>query len=166
MKTVPEPSIANIARAFLHLGLTAFGGLAMVEPMRRMTVEQRGWLRQEEVLDGLALCQMMPGAMVQLGTYIGYRLQRVAGAFTAAAAFILPAFVLMSALSFLYFTYTDISWVQAVSRDPVDAPGNSRHLSSLSGHAGPGDLANGPGGPHRRTGYTLNRGDGHRPDRL
>ncbi len=42
--------------------------------------------------------------------------QCVAGAFTAAAAFILPAFVLMSALSFLYFTYTDISWVQAVSR--------------------------------------------------
>ena len=114
---IREPSIRNIARAFLHLGLTAFGGLAMVEPMRRMTVDQRGWLRQEEFLDGLALCQMMPGAtVVQLSTYIGYRLQCVTGAFTAAAAVILPAFGLMSALSFLYFTYTDISWVQAVSR--------------------------------------------------
>jgi len=112
-----EPSLGEIARAFLHLGLTAFGGLAMVEPMRKMAVEKQAWLHQEEFLDGLALCQLLPGAtVVQLGTYVGYRLRRVAGALIAAAAFILPAFILMLALSFLYFKYTDISWVQAVSR--------------------------------------------------
>ncbi len=117
MKTLNGPSIVHLARAFLHLGLTAFGGLAMVEPMREMCVDKQGWLRQEEFLDGLALCQMLPGAtMVQLGTYIGYRLRRVAGALTAAASFILPGFILMLALSFLYFRYTDISWVQALSR--------------------------------------------------
>jgi chromate transporter len=117
MKTAGEPAIAHIARAFLHLGLTAFGGLAMVEPMRQMTVEQQAWLGQQDFLDGLALCQLLPGAtMVQLGTYVGYRLRRAAGALIAAAAFILPAFLLMSALSYLYFTYTGISWVQAVSR--------------------------------------------------
>ena len=60
---------------------------------------------------------MLPGAtVVQLGTYVGYRLRRVAGALIAAAAFILPAFLMMLVLSFLYFNYTDISWVQAVSR--------------------------------------------------
>ncbi len=117
MKTLNEPSIAHIARAFLHLGLTAYGGLAMAEPMRKMAVDKQGWLRQEEFLDGLALCQLLPGAtVVQLGTYVGYRLRRVIGALTAAASFILPAFILMLALSFLYFRYTDISWVQAVSR--------------------------------------------------
>jgi len=112
-----EPSVGEIARAFLHLGLTAFGGLAMVEPMRKMAVDKQAWLRQEEFLDGLALCQLLPGAtVVQLGTYIGYRLRRATGALIAAASFILPAFILMLVLSFLYFTYTDISWVQAVSR--------------------------------------------------
>jgi len=117
MKTLNEPSIWKIASAFLHLGLTAFGGLAMVEPIRKMAVDKQSWLRQEEFLDGLALCQMLPGAtVVQLGTYVGYRLRRVSGALTAAASFILPAFILMLALSFLYFRYTDISWVQAVSR--------------------------------------------------
>jgi chromate transporter len=111
------PSVGNIARTFLHLGLTAFGGLAMVEPIRKMTVEQYGWLGQADFLDGLALCQMLPGAtVVQLGTYIGYRLKRVAGALIAAAAFILPAFLMMLVLSSLYFKYTNISWVQAVSR--------------------------------------------------
>ena len=114
---IPEPSLGKIARAFLHLGLTAFGGLAMVEPMRQMTVDKQGWLHQADFLDGLALCQLLPGAtVVQLGTYIGYRLRQVAGALIAAAAFILPAFILMLVLSSLYFKYTDISWVQAISR--------------------------------------------------
>jgi chromate transporter len=112
-----DPSAGNIARAFLHLGLTAFGGLAMIEPIRKMTVDHQGWMHQEDFLDGLALCQMLPGAtVVQLGTYIGYRLKRVAGALIAAAAFILPAFLMMLVLSFLYFKYTNLSWVQAVSR--------------------------------------------------
>ncbi|MGC2691093.1 MAG: chromate efflux transporter, partial [Desulfobaccales bacterium] len=112
-----QPSIGKIARAFLHLGLTAFGGLAMLEPLRQICVDRQDWLRQEEFLDGLALCQMLPGAtVVQLGTYVGYRLRRVSGAVIAAASFILPGFILMLALSFLYFRYTDISWVQAVSR--------------------------------------------------
>jgi chromate transporter len=114
---IPEPSVGKIARAFLHLGLTAFGGLAMVEPMRKMTVDKRGWLRQADFLDGLALCQLLPGAtVVQLATYVGYRLRRVTGALGAAAGFILPAFILMLVLSSLYFKYTDISWVQAISR--------------------------------------------------
>jgi chromate transporter len=112
-----DPSVGNIARAFLHLGLTAFGGLAMIEPIRKMTVDHQDWMHQGDFLDGLALCQMLPGAtVVQLGTYIGYRLKRVAGALIAAAAFILPAFLMMLVLSFLYFKYTNISWVQAVSR--------------------------------------------------
>ncbi len=114
---IPEPSVGKIARAFLHLGLTAFGGLAMVEPMRKMTVDKQGWLWQADFLDGLALCQLLPGAtVVQLGTYVGYRLRRVPGALMAAAAFILPAFILMLVLSVLYFKYADISWVQAISR--------------------------------------------------
>ena len=49
-----------------------------------MTVEKQGWLLQAEFMDGLALCQLLPGAtVVQMGTYIGYRLRRVAGAFAA-----------------------------------------------------------------------------------
>jgi chromate transporter len=110
-------SLREITLVFLRLGLTAFGGLAMVEPMRRLVVDQSRWLSQEEFLDGLALCQMVPGAtVVQLSTYVGYRLRRVAGALSASGAFILPAFLLMLALSFLYFRYAGLAWVKVVSR--------------------------------------------------
>jgi len=109
--------LKNLAGLFLHLGLTAYGGLAMVEPIRRRVVTEKAWLRQPEFLDGLALCQMLPGAtVVQLATYVGYRLRGAAGALAAAFAFILPAFFLMWGLSSLYFRYGDLAWVKAVSR--------------------------------------------------
>jgi chromate transporter len=111
------PTVKEIFLTFLHLGTTAFGGLAMIEPIRRRMVEQKKWLSQGEFLDGVALCQMLPGAtVVQLATYVGRRLQGVKGATAAAGAFILPAFVLMLGLSFLYFQYGNLPWVQAVSQ--------------------------------------------------
>ncbi|MCK9375675.1 MAG: chromate efflux transporter [Syntrophobacterales bacterium] len=111
------PSVRELAKTFIHLGLTAYGGLAMVEPIRQRIVKEKGWLNQKEFLDGLALCQIVPGAtVVQLATYVGYRLRRTSGALAAAAGFIFPAFVLMLGLSFLYFTYGNIAWVKSVSR--------------------------------------------------
>lgn len=110
-------TVGHIWRLFLHLGLTAYGGLAMVEPIRRRVVEDQGWLRQQDFLDGLALCQLLPGAtVVQLATYVGYRLRGAPGALAAAAAFILPAFVLMLGLSYLYFQYGEISYIKSLSR--------------------------------------------------
>lgn len=112
-----SPSVWEISNTFLHLGVTAYGGLAMVEPIRQRVVKEKGWLNQKEFLDGLALCQMVPGAtVVQLATYVGYRLRRTPGALAAAAGFILPAFVLMLGLSALYFAYGNIAWVRSVSR--------------------------------------------------
>jgi chromate transporter len=112
-----KPSAGEIFRNFLYLGATAYGGLAMVEPIRCRLVQEKSWLSQQEFLDGLALCQLLPGAtVVQLATYVGFRLQKTKGALAAAAAFILPAFGLMLGLSVLYFHYGNISWVQSVSR--------------------------------------------------
>jgi chromate transporter len=59
-----QPKVGEIFRSFLHLGLTAYGGLAMVEPIRQRVVQEKGWLTQKEFMDGLALCQIVPGATV------------------------------------------------------------------------------------------------------
>ena len=111
------PSRLAVALAFLHLGCTAYGGLAMLAPMRRRIVEQRQWLAEHDFLDGLALCQMLPGAtVVQMATYVGYRLGRTPGALAEATGFVLPAFIMMLGLSALYCHYGTLQWVQAVSR--------------------------------------------------
>ena len=98
-----NPSLASIFFAFLRLGITAFGGPAMVAYIRKMAVVQKGWLDSAVFDDGVALCQAIPGATaMQVTAYTGLRI-RVRRVHSAAfIGFGLPAFLLMMALSALY----------------------------------------------------------------
>ncbi len=110
-------SRGRLAWVFLTLGATAFGGLAMAEPIRRRVVERERWVSLPEFLDGLAYCQLLPGAiMVSFVTYLGQRLRGTPGAVTAGVSFVLPAFLMMLGLSYLYFRYRQLEAVQALSR--------------------------------------------------
>ena len=97
------PTLARLFGSFLRLGATAFGGPAMVAYIRRMAVERRGWLAPDEFQDGVALCQILPGATaMQTAGYVGLRSRGVAGAAASFIGFGLPAFLMMVALSALY----------------------------------------------------------------
>jgi chromate transporter len=98
-----QPSLASIFLAFFRLGLTAFGGPAMVSYIRKMAVGQKGWLDSAVFDEGVALCQAIPGATaMQVTAYVGLRIRGTAGAFAAFLGFGLPAFFLMMGLSALY----------------------------------------------------------------
>lgn len=98
-----EPSIVSLFASFLRLGATAFGGPSMVAYIRKMAVEQKHWLDEETFRDGVALCQMIPGATaMQVSAYVGLRTRGVTGAAASFIAFGLPAFLLMMTLSALY----------------------------------------------------------------
>ena len=97
------PALWELFESFLRLGLTAFGGPSMVAYIRQMAVEERRWLEAGDYDDGVALCQMIPGATaMQSAAYVGLRLRGIAGAAIAFVGFGLPAFVLMMTLSWLY----------------------------------------------------------------
>ncbi|MHB1038612.1 MAG: chromate efflux transporter [Pirellulales bacterium] len=99
----PRPSLAALFGDFLKLGLTAFGGPAMVAYIRALAVERKRWLGEESFNDGVALCQAIPGATaMQTAAYVGLRARGVRGAAMAFVGFGLPAFCLMMALSALY----------------------------------------------------------------
>ena len=103
--------------AFLRLGLTAFGGPAMVAYIRDLAVQKRGWLSQETFEDGTALCQSIPGATaMQTAAYVGLRARGPWGALAAFVGFGLPAFVLMVGLSAAYQTGRDLQPVLAAFR--------------------------------------------------
>jgi len=110
----PPVSLTDIGRIFLKLGVAGFGGpLAHIALIRDEAVEKRGWLREAELLQGLALSQALPGpASTQLAIYVGFRLRRYRGAIVSGCAFILPAFFMMLALSWLYFRFQAIPAVQ------------------------------------------------------
>jgi chromate transporter len=97
------------------LGATAYGGPAMIGQIKETAVNRYAWVKEEEFMRGLALCQLIPGAtMVQMVTYIGYRVRGIWGALTAAVAFVLPAFIALLALSAIYFRYHSLWFVQAL----------------------------------------------------
>jgi chromate transporter len=101
VKEPPAPS--TLFLSFLLLGATAFGGPAMVEYIRRLAVEEKGWLDEASFREGVALCTTIPGATaIQVAGYVGFRAGGVTGAAVAFTGFAIPAFLLMMILSAFY----------------------------------------------------------------
>jgi chromate transporter len=102
---------------FLRLGATAYGGPAATAQLKDELVGRLRWVTEEDFAEGIALCQVIPGAtMVQLCMYVSYRLRGPAGALLAAVAFILPAFVVMMLLSAAYVHWASLPLVRALFR--------------------------------------------------
>jgi chromate transporter len=109
-----RPSLTSIFLAFLRLGLTAFGGPAMVPYIRAMAVERKGWLDEPTFSLGMSLTQLLPGATaMQVAAYVGLRARGGVGALAAYTGFGLPAFLLMLGLTALYFSARDVAAVTA-----------------------------------------------------
>jgi chromate transporter len=103
MSSSPSPSIAELFFSFLRLGLTAFGGPSMVAYIRNLAVEKKRWLDSETFSDGVALCQMIPGATaMQTTAYVGLKTRGVIGAVVSFIGFAIPAFLLMLTFAGLY----------------------------------------------------------------
>ena len=99
----PSPSAAAIFGSFLRLGITAFGGPAMIAHIKELSVKRNKWLTEETFKDGVVICQSVPGATaMQMAAYVGLRVRGVRGAISSYAGFGLPAFFLMLALAVFY----------------------------------------------------------------
>ena len=105
----------DLAATLFRVGLTAYGGPAIVAQIRQAIVFEKGWLSDEEFQESVAFAQMLPGAVaIQTAAHVGWRLHGVHGAFLALAAYSLPAFALILALSVGYFHFGQLPAVAAV----------------------------------------------------
>ncbi|MGF1516297.1 MAG: chromate transporter, partial [Nodosilinea sp.] len=97
--------LRELAQLFLKLGFIGFGGpQAHIAMIHDEAVIRRGWLNEEQFLEGVAICEMLPGpASTQTGIYIGYLRAGQLGALVAGLCFIAPAFLIVLALSWAYF---------------------------------------------------------------
>jgi len=97
----------EIAKAFLKLGFTAFGGpAAHVALMHGEFVERRKWVGEQEFLDMLGAANLIPGPnSTETALFVGFARARWAGLVTAGVCFIAPAMVIVLALSWAYIEY-------------------------------------------------------------
>src|SRR4030043_468179 len=109
------PSLTSLFLRVLKLGATAYGGPAMIAHIKETAVNRYGWVKEGEFMRGVALCQLIPGAtMIQIVTYVGYRVRGIWGALTATVAFVLPAFIAILILSFIYFKFHTLWFIEAL----------------------------------------------------
>lgn len=112
-KKVP---VRDLVLYYLRLGALGFGGpVALCGQMERELVQQRKWLTRDEMREGIAVCQSMPGPLaIQVGIYISYLRGGFWGAWAGGWAFILPNFIIVASLGALYTYFGGLSPVTAI----------------------------------------------------
>jgi chromate transporter len=95
---------------YLRLGALGFGGpVALCGQMERELVQERKWLSRDEMRDGIAVCQSLPGPLaIQVGIFVSYLRGGFWGAWAGGWAFILPNFIIVCALGALYVHFSGL----------------------------------------------------------
>jgi chromate transporter len=109
-------SLRGLFFYFLRLGASGYGGpIALAGYMRRDLVQERAWYTEDEYAQGLAVAQTMPGPLAaQLAMWLGYLERGALGAFLVAVPFVIPPFLIVTAVAVLYAHYQGLSQVQSV----------------------------------------------------
>jgi len=115
-QTPQRVPIRELVRYYLRLGLLGFGGpVALCGQMERELVQERRWLTKDEMREGIAVCQSLPGPLaIQVGIWISYIRGGFWGAWAGGWAFILPNFIIVAALGALYVHFGGLPWVTAI----------------------------------------------------
>src|SRR6267378_2255313 len=114
--TIERIPIRDLVRYYLRLGLLGFGGpVALVGQMERELVCEKKWLTKEEMREGIAVCQSLPGPLaIQVGIWISYIRGGFWGAWAGGWAFILPNFIIVASLAALYVHFEGLPAVAAI----------------------------------------------------
>ena len=101
----PTLTYFQLFMRFLKFGFLAWGGpVAQVAMLRRELVNEERWISSERFNRLLAVMQVLPGPEAhELCVHLGMRAKGRLGGVLAGLAFMLPGFLLMLALSWLYF---------------------------------------------------------------
>ena len=108
-----QVSLSVIAKEWLQLGITGFGGPpAHIALLRKLCVEKNKWIESTEFEDAVATTNLLPGpASTQLAIFCAWKLRGVRGALLGGLCFIAPGLVLIIALAALFLAKHPMNWV-------------------------------------------------------
>ena len=115
---VPAHGISFREAVFVWAKIAAlsFGGPAgQIAVMHRILVEQKKWIGETRFLHALNYCMLLPGPEAQqLAVYIGWLMHKTKGGLVAGTLFVLPGFVCIMILSWIYAAFGNVGMVQAL----------------------------------------------------
>lgn len=86
---------------FFKLGImTIGGGMAMIPQMQAIMVEKNHWVREDDIIDCIAVSQSLPGVIaINMATYIGFEKRKWRGAIAATIGVLLPSLIIIIAVT-------------------------------------------------------------------
>lgn len=111
-----HPDFPELVRVSARIGFLSFGGPAgQIALMHRELVDERGWVDEDEYLQALNLCHLLPGPEAQqLAIWIGWKLHGWRGGLVAGMLFVIPGALVMLGLSILYGYAARFEWFAAL----------------------------------------------------
>ncbi len=109
-------SFSEAVGVWAKVAALSFGGPAgQIAVMHRILVEQKKWIGETRFLHALNYCMLLPGPEAQqLAVYIGWLLHKTKGGLVAGTLFVLPGFVCIMILSWIYAAFGNVGVVQAL----------------------------------------------------
>lgn len=106
--------LKELAKLFLKLGFTAFGGpAAHIAMMQQEVVEKRKWLSEQHFLDLIGATNLIPGPnSTEMAIHIGHERAGWKGLLVAGLCFIIPAVFITGIIAILYKQYGQLPKVQ------------------------------------------------------
>ena len=141
--------LATVAREWTRIGVTGFGGPpAHIALLRELVVTRRQWLDARTFEDANAACGLLPGpASTQLAILCAYRVAGAAGAVVGGLGFVVPAVVIIIAVSGAVLGHAPPTWVRGAGagagaavaavavRAAADLVSPSRARARAAGHS-------------------------------
>ncbi len=99
---------------FAKVGVMTFGGgYAMLPILQREIVDNKGWAKEEELMDYFAIGQCTPGIIaVNTATFVGQKTKGILGGIVATLGIVFPSLVIISLLAGVIEAFSHIVWVQ------------------------------------------------------
>jgi chromate transporter len=106
--------LATVAREWTRIGVTGFGGPpAHIALLRKLVVDREGWMDPHSFEDANAACSLLPGpSSTQLAIFCAYRVAGWPGAIVGGLGFVVPAVVLVLALSLVFLSGSPPDWIR------------------------------------------------------
>lgn len=107
-------NILTLFFTMFKIGLFTFGGgYAMIAIIEREIVERKKWLDHDLFLDIVAIAESTPGPIaINMATYVGYKVAGVLGSIFATLGMVLPSFLIIYAISFVFDAFLSLQWVK------------------------------------------------------
>lgn len=102
--------------SFFQIGLFSIGGGYAAMPfIQKQVVDTHGWLSMEQFTDIITIAEMTPGPIaINSATFVGIQLAGLPGAIIATFGCIMPSFLIVMLLAFMYYRFRGLSVIQGV----------------------------------------------------